>query len=132
MSNTEKLVRWLQKNRHVSWIRHPSAEGSDQRALAARYLPHGAGAVFSFGFGGTDAQMRAFIEALRVFSYHTNIGDARSLIVNAANTVNGELSPEEKEQAEIPPETLRISVGLEDADDLIADLAQAFQTVFAD
>jgi O-acetylhomoserine (thiol)-lyase len=130
VESTEKVVKYLEKSKHVLWVNHPSAEGSSQKALAAKYLPHGAGAVFSFGFKGSNGEMRKFIESLKIFSYHTNIGDARSLIVNVADTTHVELSAEEKKRSELAPETIRLSIGLEDAQDLIGDLDQAFQRVF--
>lgn len=130
ISNTEKLVAYLEQNPHVTWVNHPSAKNSPYRKLAAKYLPKGAGAVFSFGFNGTREEMRRFIESVKVFSYHTNIGDARSLIVNALDTTHVELTPEEVKSSELKPDTVRISVGLEDAADLIADLQQAFDSAF--
>lgn len=130
VSNTEKIVKYLDESEHVLWVSYPTAKGSNQKKLAAKYLKKGAGAVFSFGFKGTKEEMRRLIEATKVFSYHTNIGDARSLIVNVADTTHVELSPEERISSELKPETIRLSIGLENAEDLIADLDQAFKIVF--
>ncbi|MBQ8087921.1 MAG: O-acetylhomoserine aminocarboxypropyltransferase/cysteine synthase [Clostridia bacterium] len=131
VATTQKLVRHLESRAEVQWVRHPSAQGSPYAALAQRYFPRGAGALFSFGFNGTREQLREFIGALRLFSYHVNLGDVRSLIVNSAETTHGEFPPEVLAQADIPWNLVRVSVGLENADDLIADLDQAFQKAFA-
>ena len=114
----------------MEWVRHPFAKDSNYKELADRYFPNGAGAVFSFGFGGTREQIKTFIESLEIVSYHVNIGDVRTLIANPPETTHGELEPKLHELADIPGNLLRISVGLEDADDLIADLDQAFEKAF--
>lgn len=130
VASAEELVRFLQGNPHVAWVKHPSANGSPYRALAQKYFPKGAGAIFTFGFKGDSAQIDRFISAVKIFSYHANIGDARSLIVNSPKTTHGELTGDEQKRAEIEPETIRLSIGLEDVHDLIADLSQAFTQVF--
>lgn len=131
ISNTEKILRYLEQNKWVSWIKHPHAAGNPYKALADKYLPKGAGSVFSFGFNGTVEQSEKFLNAIKLFSYHVNVGDARSLIVNSPKTTHSELTPREKELADITADTIRLSIGLEDADDLIADLEQAFAAVEA-
>lgn len=131
VENTEKIIRYLETKEQVSWVKHPHAKDSPYRALAGRYLPKGAGSVLTFGFKGTGEQYNRFLNSVRLFSYHANIGDARSLIINSPKTTHGELTPEQQKQAGIAPETIRISVGLEDANDLIADLEQAFDRAFA-
>jgi len=132
VSNTEKIVRYLENHPHVDWVKHPSAKLSPYRKLAAKYLPKGAGSTFTFGFKGTIAESEKFIEAVNLFNYQANVGDARSLIINSPKTTHRELNDEEKVAADIPPEAIRLSIGLEDADDLIADLEQAFKSVFAE
>ncbi len=126
VENTEKVLRYLEQNEHVSWVRHPYAVGNPNKAAVDKYLPRGAGSVLSFGFKGTIEQSEKFIDATRLFSYHVNVGDARSLIANPPKSTHSELTPEEKRFADIPAETIRLSLGLEDADDLIDDLEQAF------
>ena len=126
VANAEKIVRYLETHEAVAWVSHPAAEGSPYRSLAEKYLPKGAGSTFTFGFNGTEQQSDIFINSVRLFSYQANVGDSRSLIINPPKTTHGELTPEELEFAGIPPETIRLSLGLEEPDDLIADLAQAF------
>lgn len=118
VSNAEKIVKY------------PTAKESPYKKLKDKYLPKGAGSTFSFGIDGTLEQIDKFIDSLKIFSYQANIGDARSLIVNPAKTTHSELTPEEQKLAGITPETIRFSLGLEDANDLIEDLEQAFRKVF--
>lgn len=131
VENTEKIIRYLESEDRVSWVKHPYAAGSPYRALADRYLPKGAGSVLTFGFKGSREQYNRFLNSVRLFSYHANIGDARSLIINSPKTTHGELTPEQQKQAGLAPETIRLSIGLEDADDLITDLEQAFDRAFS-
>ncbi|HEX3015465.1 MAG TPA: aminotransferase class V-fold PLP-dependent enzyme, partial [Desulfobacteria bacterium] len=130
IASTEKIVQYLEKHEKVSWVSHPSAQGSSYRALAAKYLPKGPGSVFTFGFKGSEQELNKFLNSIKLFSYHANVGDARSLIINSPKTTHGELRPEEQALAGIPPETIRLSIGLEDVNDLIADLDQAFSRAF--
>ena len=132
VANALKVVDYLQKNDKVSWVSHPAAEGNPYQALAAKYFPKGAGSIFTFGFGGSEAQLRTFLDAVQLFSYHANVGDARSLIINSPKTTHGELNAEDQAAAGITPETIRLSIGLEDAEDLIRDLEQAFAAAFVE
>lgn len=132
VSNTAAVLHYLEGHPRVSWVRHPYAQGSPYRPLADRYFPRGAGSVFSFGFRGTEEQKRRFLASTRIFGYQANIGDARSLIVNPAQTTHVELTPEQREQTGLSPDTIRLSLGLEDPGDLIADLEQAFEAAFTD
>ena len=128
--NAEKLVKYLEKNKNVEWVKHPSAEGSEFKELAKKYFPKGAGYLLSFGFGGTEEQLNEFIQNLKYFSYHVNIGDVRSLIVNSPKTTHAELDDIRLKKAGIEINTVRISAGLESAEDLIEDLDNAFKAVF--
>lgn len=130
VDTTKKLVEYLENKKEVEWVRHPFAKESKFKELADKYFPNGAGAVFSFGFGGTREQFKTFIESLEVISYHVNIGDVRTLIANPPETTHSELEPKLHELAGIPDNLVRISVGLEDIDDLIWDLEQAFEKAF--
>lgn len=132
VSNTEKIIRYLETKEEVLWIKHPAALGNPYKTLADKYLPRGAGSTFTFGIKGTEEQVNQFINAAKLFSYQANVGDARSLIINSPQTTHGELTPDELVVADIPPETVRLSLGLEDARDLIADLEQAFTQVFGE
>lgn len=130
VATTQKLVKYLESKKEVLWVRYPYAKNSPYKELADKYFPKGPGAVFSFGFGGTRDQLKKFISELKVFSYHVNIGDVRSLIVNSPETTHAELNPDLHKLADIPSELVRISVGLEDAEDLINDLETAFNATF--
>lgn len=130
VATTKKLVEYLENKKEVEWVRHPFAKDSQYKELADKYFPNGAGAVFSFGFGGTREQFKKFISSLNVLSYHVNIGDVRTLIANPPETTHSELEPQLHELAGIPSNLVRVSVGLENADDLIWDLEQAFEKAF--
>lgn len=129
--NAKALAEYLNSHEAVEWVRYPSLKESPYNALAERDFKKGTGGIFSFGFKGTSAQREAFLNAVELFHYHVNIGDARSLIVNSPQTTHSELEPEEKEAADIPDNLIRISAGLEDITDLIADLEQAFKKAFS-
>lgn len=129
--NAQALAEYLSASRAAEWVRYPGLESSPYHALARRDFEKGAGGLLSFGFRGTQKQRETFLNSVRLFHYHVNIGDARSLIVNSPQTTHGELEPDEKAQAGIPENLIRISAGLEDAADLIADLEQAFSKAFA-
>jgi O-acetylhomoserine (thiol)-lyase len=126
VSTTEKIIHYLESKATVAWVKHPAAQASPYRTLAEKYLPKGAGSTFTFGFKGSDKQRDLFVNSVRLFSYQANLGDSRSLIITPPTVTHGELTPEELNLADIPPETIRLSLGLEDPDDLIADLEQAF------
>ncbi|MDR1986800.1 MAG: PLP-dependent transferase [Treponema sp.] len=115
---------------HKWGIPYAGLESSPAYKLAQKYLPKGVPAIFSFGFKGTVEQSEAFLHAIQLWSYHVNVGDALSLIVNSPKTTHGELTPEEQKRVDIEPNLIRLSLGLEDAEDLIADLDQALVKVF--
>jgi len=129
--NAETLVEYLSANTEVvEWVRYPTLKNSPSHELYKRDFKKGAGGILSFGFKGTDKQREKFLNSIKLFHYHVNIGDARSLIVNSPQTTHGELEPHEKILADIPENLIRISAGLEDPEDLIADLNQAFREAF--
>ena len=130
VSSALKIVEYLDNNEHVNWVSYPYAKNSKYKDLADRYLPNGAGGIFSFEFNGTEEQKRKFIESVNIFGYQANIGDARSLIVNPAQTTHGELTNEQRKSTGLTLNTIRLSIGLEDPQDLIDDLDQAFKKVF--
>lgn len=130
VSNAEKIVKYLEEEESVLWVNHPSAKNSPYKELANKYLPKGAGSTFTFGVKGSDEQISEFIKSVKLFSYQANVGDSRSLIINPPKVTHGELTPAELGVADIQPETIRLSIGIEDAADLIADLKQAFEKVF--
>ena len=126
-ANAAKLAAYLESSPAVEWVRHPSLASYKFKELADKNLPNGGGGVLAFGIKGTPKQEAEFINNIKLFHYHVNLGDARSLIVDSPNTTHSELSEDELKLADIPHNLIRISAGLEDADDLIADLEQAFK-----
>jgi O-acetylhomoserine (thiol)-lyase len=130
IANTKAVLAYLEKSQYVSWIRHPYARGNPYKALADRYFPKGAGSILSFGFKGAEEQKRSFLAATKIFGYQANIGDARSLIINPTETTHVELTHEQRNLTGLSADTIRLSLGLESAKDLIADLEQAFQAAF--
>ncbi|MCY1531606.1 L-methionine gamma-lyase [compost metagenome] len=130
MSNTEKVVAFLASHPLVSRVGHPLLESHASHALAQKLLKHGArgaGAVFSFDIKGSREQGKAFIEALKLFSHLANVGDCRSLVIHPASTTHFRMSDEALAGAGIGPGTIRLSIGLEDPDDLIDDLKRALK-----
>lgn len=127
VSNTMKIVEFLASHPMVTRIAHPSLESHPDHALARRLLPRGAGAVFSFDLKGDRAAGRRFVESLQVFSHLANVGDAKSLVIHPASTTHFRMDDAALAAAGIGQGTLRLSVGLEDPDDLIADMKRAFR-----
>jgi O-acetylhomoserine (thiol)-lyase len=127
--NAAALAEYLNAHPQAEWVRYPALKESESHALYERDWGNGAGGILSFGFKGTDKQREAFLDSVELFHYHVNIGDVRSLIVNSPQTTHGELETDEKAVAGIPENLIRISAGLEDPADLIADLEQAFNKV---
>ena len=126
-----KIVEFLESRGEVEFVRYPYAKGSQFKELADRDFPKGPGALLSFGFKGTREQEGIFIKSLKNFNYHVNIGDVRSLITNPPENTHTELEPDQLELADVPKNLIRLSIGLEDAEDLISDLTQAFEKAFA-
>lgn len=127
VSNTRAVLAVLGENEAVEWVSHPEVEGHPDRELAATLLPRGAGAVFSFGVrGGRSAAMR-FIERLELFSHLANVGDAKSLVIHPASTTHHRMDADALEAAGISEGLIRLSVGLEDPEDLTSDLKTALR-----
>jgi O-acetylhomoserine (thiol)-lyase len=127
VSNTEKVVNFLAAHPRVGRVGHPMLETHPSHALAQKLLPRGAGSVFSFDIQGTREQGKAFIEALQVFSHLANVGDCRSLVIHPASTTHFRVDDETLKASGIGPGTVRLSIGLEDPDDLIDDLKRALK-----
>ena len=125
VANAATVARWLADDDRVAWVRYAGLPDHPDHDRAARYLPLGPGAVFSFGVRGGRAAGRAFIEALELCSHLANIGDARTLVIHPASTTHQQLSDDQLEAGGVPPDLVRISVGLEDVDDVLWDLDQA-------
>ncbi|WP_341888045.1 O-acetylhomoserine aminocarboxypropyltransferase [Variovorax sp. YR752] len=127
VENTRKLVQFLAAHPMVARVGYPELEGHPSHALAKKLLPRGCGSVFSFDIKGSRAQGKAFIEALKIFSHLANVGDCRSLVIHPASTTHFRMDDAALAQAGIAPGTIRLSIGLEDADDLIDDLKRALK-----
>ena len=127
VENTRKVVAFLAAHPMVASVGYPDLDTHRDHALAQRLLPRGAGAVFSFALKGARQQGRAFIEALKIFSHLANVGDCRSLVIHPASTTHFRMDDAALAQAGITPGTIRLSIGLEDADDLIDDLKRALK-----
>ncbi|MEA2719056.1 MAG: O-acetylhomoserine (thiol)-lyase [Candidatus Eremiobacteraeota bacterium] len=122
VANARAVASFLKAHEEVAWVSYGDLPDSPDRALAARYLPLGAGAVFTFGLRGGREAGRAFIEELELWSHLANVGDAKSLVIHPASTTHQQLTDEQLLAGGVSPEMVRLSVGLEDADDLIWDL----------
>jgi O-acetylhomoserine (thiol)-lyase len=127
VSNALAVARFLASHKLVSWVKHPGLPSNPYFALAQKYLPKGPGAVFSFGIRGGFEAGRKFIDSVRLFSHLANVGDARSLVIHPASTTHQQLSASEQEAAGVTPDMVRLSIGLEDIDDLLWDLDQALE-----
>jgi len=122
--NALKVATWLSSHPGVSWVNYPGLPGHPDHANARRYLPKGAGAIVGFGVRGGEAAARRCINNVRLFSHAANIGDAKSLIIHPASTTHQQLSPEERVSTGVTDDFIRLSIGIEDVNDLIADLDQ--------
>jgi O-acetylhomoserine (thiol)-lyase len=127
VDNTRKVVAFLAAHPLVAKVGYPELEGHPSHVLAKRLLPRGCGSVFSFDLKGSRRQGAAFIEALKIFSHLANVGDCRSLVIHPASTTHFRMDDAALAAAGITPGTIRLSIGLEDPDDLIDDLKRAFR-----
>ncbi len=128
LSNALAVAQHLEKHVHVSWVKYPSLPSSPYFKMAKKYTPKGGGAVFSFGIKGGYEAGRAFIDSLKMFSHLANVGDGRSLVIHPASTTHQQLNAEEQAAAGVTPDLVRLSVGLEDLEDILWDLDQALET----
>lgn len=127
VSNTKRIATYLQSHEYVSWVNYPSLKGNKYYGLAQKYFPKGAGSIFTFGIkGGLEAGKR-FIENLKLFSFLANVADAKSLVIHPASTTHAQLSEDKQREAGVTPDMIRLSIGIEDAEDLIDDLGQALE-----
>ncbi len=125
VTNAYKVALFLEGHPDVSWVAYAGLESSPYHDLARRYLPAGPGAIFTFGVAGGREAGAAFIESLELVSHLANVGDARTLVIHPGSTTHQQLSDEDLEAGGVTPEMVRLSVGLEDDDDILWDLDQA-------
>ncbi|THK39884.1 O-acetylhomoserine aminocarboxypropyltransferase [Ensifer sp. MPMI2T] len=127
--NALAVAKWLKEHDKLSWVRYSGLDDDPNNALQKRYSPKGAGAVFTFGLkGGYDAGKR-LVEGLELFSHLANIGDTRSLVIHPASTTHRQLTPEQQVAAGAGPDVIRLSIGIEDVADIVADLEQSLAKI---
>lgn len=130
VDNALALARWLEQHEYVEYVNYPGLESSPYHQLAKKYLRHGFGGVLTFAIKGGKKQAERFINSLKLASHLANIGDARTLVIHPASTTHQQLSEAEQLRAGVDPALIRVSVGIEHIDDIIADFEQAFKKVF--
>lgn len=126
--NALKVAQFLEQHEDIEWVNYPGLESSPYHELAKKYLPKGGGALVTFGIKGGYEAGREFINSLNLFSLLANIGDAKSLVIHPASTTHQQLTKEEQLKTGVTPDLVRLSVGIEDVRDLIADIDQALKT----
>lgn len=125
VANAQAVAEFLAAHPAVAWVSYPSLPDSPYHTLAKKYLPRGAGAIFTFGIKGGLAAGKKFIEGVQLFSHLANVGDAKSLVIHPASTTHAQMSEEEQLAGGVSPDLIRLSIGLEDVEDLLWDLDQA-------
>lgn len=129
VENAEKVAKFLENHDKVEWVKYAGLPSSEYYDLKEKYLPKGASSIFTFGVkGGYDAGIK-FIESLELFSLLANVGDAKSLVIHPTSTTHAQLNEEDQLKAGITPETIRVSIGLEHIDDIIADLEKGLDAI---
>ncbi len=129
VENTLALAKWLERNDFVEKVNYPGLESSPYHALGQKYLRNGFGGVLSFNIKGGKEAAKAFVSSLQLISHLANVGDAKSLAIHPASTTHEQLSDAEQLAAGVQPGNIRISVGIEHIDDIIADVKQSFEAV---
>jgi len=125
--NALAVARYLQKHKKVGWVHYPGLETSPEKQRADKYLPKGAGAIIGFGIKGGLKAGREFIDSLQLISHLANVGDAKTLAIHPATTTHQQLSAEEQLATGVTPDFIRLSIGIEHVDDIIADIEQALE-----
>jgi len=125
VSNAQKVADYLSKSPNVTWVNYPGLPGNKYNDLAKKYFPKGTGSIFTFGIKGGLEAGKKFIESLEIFSHLANVADAKSLVIHPASTTHSQLEGEDLTNAGVTPDMVRLSIGIEDVADLIADLDQA-------
>ena len=129
VQNALRVVQWLAANPKVKSVSHPSLPSHPDHALYQKYFPHGGASIFTFEIRGTQDDAWKFIDSLRIFSLLANVADVKSLVIHPYTTTHSQLSPDELAQQHITPTTVRLSIGVEHIDDILADLEQAFEKI---
>lgn len=129
VDNAKKISEFLNSHPKVEWVNYPGLEDNKYYSLSKKYLPKGPGSIFTFGVKGGYESGKKVISSLKLFSHLANVGDAKSLIIHPASTTHQQLSEEEQKLAGVNPELIRISIGIEDVNDLISDLSDALNQI---
>ncbi|MGI5972016.1 MAG: O-acetylhomoserine aminocarboxypropyltransferase/cysteine synthase family protein [Oscillospiraceae bacterium] len=129
VNNALKVVEYLKDHPQVERVNHPQLATGRQKELYDRYYPNGGASIFTFEVRGTQEQAKKFTESLKLFSLLANVADVKSLVIHPASTTHSQLSPGELRKAGISPNTVRLSIGTEHIDDILADLEQGFQSI---
>ncbi len=127
--NAEKVAQYLSNHAKIEWIKYSALENDKYHNIAKKYLPNGTGGMMSFGIKGTAKDCARFMEALKLITQETHVADVRSCVLHPASTTHRQLSEKQLQEAGIPANLVRLSVGIENAEDIIADLAQALEKV---
>ena len=127
ISNAQHVAKYLVNHEWVEWVNYPSLPNDPQNEIAKQYLPKGAGSIFTFGIKGGAEAAKRFIDSLNLISHVANIGDSKTLIIHPASTTHSRLSKDQLKQAGVSEELIRISIGLEDVQDIIEDINQALE-----
>jgi len=127
VANARKIAEYLNQHPNVAWVNYPNLEGNKYYDLAQKYFPKGAGSIFTFGIKGGVEAGKKFIDSLQIFSLLANVADAKSLVIHPASTTHSQLAEEDLVAAGVTPDMVRLSIGIEDVDDLIYDLDQALK-----
>ena len=127
--NTGKVVEFLSNHPQVEKVNHPSLPEHPDHELYQKYFPHGGGSIFTFEIRGGVKAAHRFIDSLQIFSLLANVADVKSLVIHPATTTHSQLSEEELSEQDIKPNTIRLSIGTEHIDDIIADLQRGFDAV---
>ena len=129
VENTKKVLEYLTKHPKVAHVSHPSLEHHPDHKIYQKYFPNGGGSIFTFDIKGGQEEAFKFIDNLKIFSLLANVADVKSLVIHPYTTTHSELTPEELAAAEITPATIRVSIGTEHYEDIIADLENGFAAI---
>ena len=127
VENAQKVAEFLYSHPRVAWVSYPGLKSSPDHAAMKKYLPKGAGAILGFGIKGGISAGKKFIDSLQLISHLANVGDARSLAIHPASTTHSQLNEEQLANAGVTPDFIRLSIGLEDIEDILWDLDQSLQ-----
>ena len=129
VENAKKVAEYLNNHEKIEWVKYPELKSNKYHEIAKKYLPKGSGSIFAFGVKGGYKAGKKLIESVEIFSHLANVGDAKSLIIHPTSTTHQQLSVEEQKSAGVTEELIRLSVGIENVEDLIEDLEQALNKI---